>query len=101
MLVEMFHVFLCFTGYVECGQNTLECAVRACAEQYNEGQSGELVMFRSAALHCARLSRVLSQPGGHALLLSAGQNTGRPSAVRLAAFIMSYQVLLSITQQNI
>ncbi|KAG8459526.1 hypothetical protein KFE25_012861 [Diacronema lutheri] len=50
-----------------------------------------LVMFVDAIGHVARVSRVLRQPGGNALLLGVG-GSGRQSLARLAGYIQDLQV---------
>ena len=63
----------------------LEEALYSCLAAYNKQQQQrvDVVFFREAAEHIARLSRVLALPCGHALLL--GDSTGRATLVRIAA----------------
>lgn len=55
-------------------------------EDYNQMNSAkmELVLFMYAIIHICRISRIIRQPQGNALLLGLG-GSGRQSAAKLAA----------------
>eukprot|EP00762_Andalucia_godoyi_P002130 ANDGO_02526.mRNA.1 Dynein-1-beta heavy chain len=74
----------------------LQRVVEEFLDDYNNSSVGmnkpmKLVMFMDALEHVCRISRILRQPGGNALLLGVG-GSGRQSLARVASFIMEYQV---------
>jgi dynein heavy chain len=79
--------------YEEVKASELQGIVEEYLGEYNaeSKQPMYLVIFGDAMLHVVRISRVLRQPSGHALLLGVG-GSGRQSLTRLAAFIAGFKL---------
>nr|XP_061802869.1 dynein axonemal heavy chain 12-like [Nerophis lumbriciformis] len=75
--------------------------VEACLVEYNQMTKNHmnLVIFRYVLEHLSRISRVLKQPGGNALLVGVG-GSGRQSTTRLATFIAKMKLFQPEISKN-
>uniref|UniRef100_A0AAQ5X8M4 Dynein axonemal heavy chain 12 n=1 Tax=Amphiprion ocellaris TaxID=80972 RepID=A0AAQ5X8M4_AMPOC len=75
--------------------DTFAQVVESCLDEYNQMHKNRmhLVIFRYVLEHLSRISRVLKQPGGNALLVGVG-GSGRQSITRLATLSRQKTVFL-------
>ncbi|CAK4069710.1 unnamed protein product [Aphanomyces euteiches] len=68
-------------------------------EDYNTvNPKMDLVLFKDAIEHVARIMRIISNASGHAMLVGVG-GSGRKSLARLSAHVVHYTVMdITITQ---
>lgn len=80
-------------SYLPCGTiEALKKVVDMKLMEYNESNAMmDLVLFEQAAEHITRISRIISNPGGNAMLIGVG-GSGKQSLSRLAAFINGFEV---------
>nr|XP_006818816.1 PREDICTED: uncharacterized protein LOC100376274 [Saccoglossus kowalevskii] len=76
-------------GYNESTSSQLMDGVTRCLNLYNEKYATkklDIVLFKEALHHIARITRVLGTTGGNALLLGKTHCTGRTTLTKLAAY---------------
>ncbi|NWU63519.1 DYH1 protein, partial [Pterocles burchelli] len=73
-------------------QEKLKAVIEDYLEEYNQSNTSELklVLFMDALQHICRISRILRQAPGNALLLGVG-GSGRQSLTRLASHMADYE----------
>jgi dynein heavy chain len=77
-------------------RTTLETAL----VEYNELNAVmNLVLFDDAVQHIARITRIILQTGGHAMLVGVG-GSGKQSLSRLAAHVCGYSVMQIMVNQS-
>lgn len=71
----------------------IQSVLMAALDEYNETHPVmDLVLFEDAISHVCRVSRVILNPGGHALMVGVG-GSGKQSLSRLAAHLCGYETV--------
>jgi dynein heavy chain len=69
---------------------SLYTTLREALNEYNEiNTEMDLELFEDAMKHVCRISRIIANPSGHALLVGVG-GSGKQSLSRLSAYICNY-----------
>ncbi len=78
---------------------TLEDRVNEALKYYNDNYAVmDLVLFEDAMRHVTKITRIISQPSGHVLLVGVG-GSGKQSLARLASHICTYSTFqITISQ---
>ena len=86
--------------YDQMPNDKLETYVSEALKEYNDNYAVmDLVLFDDAMKHVCKISRIIRQPSGHALLVGVG-GSGKQSLSRLAAFICGYVTFQIVISQS-
>uniref|UniRef100_A0A7S3JKK7 Uncharacterized protein n=1 Tax=Euplotes harpa TaxID=151035 RepID=A0A7S3JKK7_9SPIT len=88
-------------AYVACEDfDALKKVLEDKLTEYNDSNASmDLVLFQQAMEHICRISRIIDQPCGNALLVGVG-GSGKQSLSKLAAFILGYDVYRILVNTN-
>ena len=86
--------------YDQMPNDKLESHVGEALKEYNDNNAVmDLVLFDDAIKHICKITRIIRQPSGHALLVGVG-GSGKQSLSRLAAFICGYTTFQIVISQS-
>ncbi len=78
------------------GLAACQTLLNAALEQYNENNASmDLVLFEDAMKHVAKITRIITKPSGHPLLVGVG-GSGRQSLSRLSGYIALCSVIMIV-----